>query len=300
MITALLVVLVAIAYIGPCIYVAATLTRAKRQPVQIDPRAFGLQVEDVTFPSAVDGVRLRGWLLYGPDAPPTGGRLIVLVHGHNGVRDDSGIGIVPLAAELVRAGYPVLTFDLRGHGESAGDRFSLGWYERRDLRGALDWAEGRGFTQVGVQGFSMGAATALLTAAEDRRIAALVTDSSFASLREILAVEAPKRSGLPRLYTPGVLLMVRLLYGPDANALRPAEAIAGLGDRPVLILHGADDRLIPATNAERLWTARYGQAGEDNRDRLHIFPGAAHVKAYQTDPTTYRRLVLDFWRTALP
>jgi pimeloyl-ACP methyl ester carboxylesterase len=224
---------------------------------------------------------------------------LILVHGINGVRDDPTIGLLPIAAALANAGYDVLLFDLRGHGQSEGDRSSLGWNERRDLKGALDWAQARGYRRIGAYGFSMGAATALLTAAEDERIAAIVSDSSYTELPEVLAVEVPKRSGLPSFYTPGVLLSVRLLYGVDLYEIRPRDAMARLHDRPVLILHGAEDRGVPAAHAEALWVARYGVDGGDRRQTLRLFPGAGHVQSYRSDPSAYMTLVLRFWQAAL-
>jgi dipeptidyl aminopeptidase/acylaminoacyl peptidase len=258
-------------------------------------------VEDVTFASQQDHLQLRGWLLSRPGAPvPTGpdARLIIFVHGRNGTRDDPSIGLVPIAASLVQQGYPVLTFDLRGHGESAGSRYSLGWYERRDLEGAVDWAEQRGFGQIGVFGFSMGGATALLTAAADPRIRAVALDSAYAELAPILDVQVPKASGLPPVFTPGTLLMVRLLYGYDVRAIRPVAAMAQLRDRPILILHGEADALVPVADAERLWGARYGSGSDPYRAYIHRFPGATHVGSYQSDPTTYLTRVLSFWAAA--
>jgi pimeloyl-ACP methyl ester carboxylesterase len=296
-----LALLLALAYVGPSVYVANTLTHPRHLPTTTEPHALGLAVEPVAFPSRIDRLTLRGWLLSAPlarTARPAG--LIVFVHGIYGVRDDPTIGLVPIAAELVDAGYDVLLFDLRGHGESDGDRTSLGWYERRDLQGALDWAEARGYGRIGVQGFSMGAATAVLTAAEDPRVAALAIDSGFAELMPVLAVEVPRKSGLPSFYTPGVTLATRLLAGFDAEAIRPAAAMAHLRDRPVLVLHGAGDQRIPASHGQALWTARYGAEGEVQRATFHLTPGADHVQSYHADSGAYLTVVRHFWATALP
>lgn len=298
---AVLAILLALAYVAPSVYIAATLTQVKRLPVTTDPAALGLTAEPVTFPSQQDGLHLRGWRLPArPAVPAEQARLLIFVHGWNGLRDDPTIGLLALAAGLVDASYDVLLFDLRGHGESAGDRFSLGWYERRDLKGALDWAQARGYRRIGVHGFSMGAATSLLTAAEDARIAAVVSDSSFSALPQFLAGEVPRRSGLPPVYTPGVLLAVRLLYGADFSAIRPDLAMTRLRDRPVLFVHGAEDQRFPVAHSEELWAARYGADGEARRDMLRIFPGAGHVKSYQSDPAAYMAIVREFWDTALP
>ena len=291
----------AAAYLGPSAYVAVTLTRARRRPVTTDPRALGLAVTDVAFPSREDGLALRGWLLSAPPPPADGVRpLIVLVHGRDGVRDDPSIGLTPLAAALAHAGFDVLMFDLRGHGASAGEHYSFGWYERRDLLGALDWAQARGYTRLGVYGFSLGAATALLTAAEDARVTAVAVDSGYAALDEILALRLPREAHLPRWYVPGVILLARLLYGADARRIRPVAAAAALGDRPLLILQGTEDTWVPATDARRLWAARYGAGGDPAEAHLRLFPGAGHVKSYQTAPAAYLAAVLTFWREALP
>jgi dipeptidyl aminopeptidase/acylaminoacyl peptidase len=291
----------ALAYAAPSAVVADRLTRPRHLPTTTDPQALGLAVEPVAFPSRGDHVTRHGWLLPADrppaDRPPP---LIIVVHGIYGVRDDPTIGLLPIAAGLVAAGSDVLLFDLRGHGASDGDRTSLGWHERRDLHGALDWAAARGYDRVGVQGYSMGAATAVLTAAEDGRVTALAIDGGFADLASVLEAEVPRRSGLPPAYTPGVLAMMRLLSGADVAAIRPVEAMAHLRDRPVLILHGADDQRIPVGHAEALWAARSGGESDGSRVMLRVFPGAGHVTSYQSDPEAYLATIRAFWATALP
>ena len=73
------VVLAALAYPGVSLVVADRLTKPYRRPLASSPAVFGLSYEDVTFPSAVDAVPLRGWFL------PVGGsdRVVVIVHGRN-------------------------------------------------------------------------------------------------------------------------------------------------------------------------------------------------------------------------
>lgn len=288
------------AYVGPSTYVAVVMTRAERHRVTTDPHAPGIAVEEIAFPSRDDRLTLRGWLLTPESGDTPCPPLIAMVHGHNGVRDDPSIGMMPIATALVRAGYAVLLFDLRGHGASDGERFSFGWYERRDVCGALDWAATRGYRRFGLYGFSMGGATALLTAAEDSRVAAIVVDSSYADLSPVLAREVPRRSHLPRSFVPGVILMARLLYGADAWRIRPYAAAAALGERPLLVIHGEEDPYVPATDAQRLWAARYGAGGDPDAACLHIFPGAGHVGSYLAAPDAYLATILAFWREALP
>jgi len=130
---------------------------------------------------------LRGWYLPADTHGPfyQGKRVIIVAHGKGYHRANPIINMMQLEVDLARQGYHVLTFDFRGWGESDGKRFSLGYYERRDLLSAVDYLISRGFSSqsIGVIGFSMGAATALMCAAESTDIAAVVSDSSFADLR---------------------------------------------------------------------------------------------------------------------
>src|SRR6266496_5859588 len=48
------------------------------------------------------------------------------------------------AVSLNRAGYPLLVFDFRGHGASAGSGSDLGVSEKRDIEGAVEYLKGRG------------------------------------------------------------------------------------------------------------------------------------------------------------
>jgi uncharacterized protein len=80
-------------------------------------RSLGLSgARNVSFP-ARDGVRLAGWYV-----PGTGGAAVVLMHGSHGDRSDTTSHLRVLAA----AGYAVLAFDARGHGDSRGQTEALG------------------------------------------------------------------------------------------------------------------------------------------------------------------------------
>src|SRR6202035_4444189 len=121
-------------YAVVCVYMAQTLTRPDRRPFTHVPEQFGLAYESVTFPSRVDALPLRGWLLLPPSSAAAHTRPVIMVHGKATDREAGpGDGILGIAAPLVRAGYDVLTFDLRGSGESGGDAFTLGAEEVRDV-----------------------------------------------------------------------------------------------------------------------------------------------------------------------
>ena len=290
-IVALLLGVAAVLYACICGYMAFTLTRPERHAFIHFPEQFGLAYESVEFPSRADRIQLRGWLL----APVTGAgprsRPVIMVHGKGTDREAGpGEGILGIAAPLARAGYRVLTFDLRGSGESGGDRFTLGAQEVRDVGGAIDFLGERGLAADGVNlvGFSMGGATVLLT--DDPAVRAVAEDSGYADLGELIDVQVPRASGLPSFFTPGMVLAVRGLVGVDLYAIRPSDAMPRLAraDVPVLIIHGDADTYVPPINARRL-AAAYGPGAE-----TLFIPGAGHVEGHVVAPTAYDERLRSF------
>ncbi|MEE9199748.1 MAG: alpha/beta fold hydrolase [Dehalococcoidia bacterium] len=282
-------VLSLIAFMG---YIAYSLTRVVREPVGQTPADVGLEYEEVTFPSRVDHLALRGWWIQRSDEE----RCIILVHGGEKHRADPYIGMLSVARDLAGRGCCVLLFDLRGHGESEGKRSSLGYYERRDLLGAIDYVLNRGIAhhRIGILGFSLGAAIALLVASGDGLGVPVVSDSSFADLPALIKREASRRIDLPGVFNLGWMWMTRAMYGVDLGAIRPVEAIKKLPAGRVLIIHGAEDETVPLADAHTLHDAS-NNAG----DGLWIVPGASHVRSYRTYPEEYVSRVVSFFDQAL-
>ncbi|MEA2574602.1 MAG: uncharacterized protein QOH93_1900, partial [Chloroflexia bacterium] len=182
------VVLMLAGYFGVSGVVADKLSHPTRKAVVGTPAEHGMKYEDVQFNSTVDNIQLKGWYI---DSP--GDKVILVMHGRNNNR--AGGSLLSIMKGLYEHGYDALAFDFRAHGESGGERYSLGLQETRDVAGALQYLKGRGITQVGGLGFSMGAATELLAAPDQHEMKALVSDSSFASLPALLDKELPKASG---------------------------------------------------------------------------------------------------------
>ena len=287
------VVLVLLAYPGVSLIVAERLTKPYRRALSSSPAVFDLDHEDVTFPSAVDAVPLRGWFL-----PVAGSdRVVVIIHGRNSNRTGDDGQLVPHAEALVGRGYNVLLFDFRAHGESGGVRYTLGAAEQRDVLGAVAFLEARGFgaNRTGFWAHSMGAATVLLTAGALDEVRAIVADSSFARLDDLLAEELPRASGLPGFFNFPILFFARELFGVDTTIVNPVDAVSGLPPDSLFIIHAEADRLIPVDHARRI-AAAAGPAVHD----LWIFPGGRHDRVSAAAPYRYRERVLAFFDEKLP
>ena len=277
-----------LAYLGIALFVAESVTRPYRRPLASSPAVFGLDYEDVTFPSTGDGIQLSGWFL------PAGGsdRVVLIVHGRNSSRTGDSGELVPHAAALVEHGYNVLAFDFRAHGESGGVRYTLGTAEQRDVLGAVAYLEERGYApaRMGFWAHSMGAATVLLTAAASPAVHTVVADSSFARLDDLLAEQLPRASGLPGFFNPPILFFARVVFGSDASTANPEDVVAGMPPDSLFIIHAEGDRLIPVDHARRI-AAAAGPAVHD----LWIFPGSQHDQVTAAAPDQYRERVLAFF-----
>ncbi len=143
-----------------------------RQPVSIQPSDLGLPFENVQFP-AQDGVRLSGWFIPAALGTSRDGATIMLLHGWGWNRlgdaaDDllanltgsTPVEFLRLAHSLHYEGYNILTFDLRNHGESAGQApVTFGQKEADDLLGAVTYLKSRtdvNADKIGAIGFSLG------------------------------------------------------------------------------------------------------------------------------------------------
>jgi uncharacterized protein len=261
-------------YAGTSLLIAHILTQPNNRPNTTDPYQVSADVLSWSAKTS-DGLTLRGW--YCPT--PKHRRLIVLVHGMGGSRDE----MARIGRDLHVEGYDVLLFDLRGHGRSDPSRLYMGGRERGDVRAVLNWATRQGYPadRVGWLGYSMGASTLLMEAAQNARIKAVVLDSPFGNLPELLDRQLTLHSHLPRLFNPGILTAARLAFGVRTDNLIPIRSALQWGQRPMLLIHGEADSIVPVHQARQLARA-IGPTCQ-----AVILPGVEHVGAYNQAPDRY-------------
>jgi len=285
----LVVVVAGLLYLIASAYITERATHAMRSPIVGSPADLGLPYESVSFESAVDRIPLQGWYL-----PSRGERAIIMLHGIDQNRWNEWERVPQKASVFVEHGFDVLVFDLRGHGQSGGDRLGLGWVERNDVRGAVDYVQRRGIRagRIGLHAHSYGAATALLTAAVEPAVGAIVADSAFADMRPLLNHEVQLR-GYPPIFAPGTALVFSQIYGLDLDQIAPINQVAKIS-QPVLFIHGGQDERIPVENSQQLFAAAHNSA-----DELWLVPAAAHVQAFAVEPEAYMLKVLGFFDASL-
>jgi hypothetical protein len=250
--------------------------------------------ETVQFWSRDPAIAISSWYVTGRD--PTGPAVIV-VHGLNGCKRRTGVLLA--AGMLNRAGFAVLVPDLRDHGESTIEdgRHAGGTEEFRDVLGAWDYLRKRGHPteRIGLYGQSFGAATVMIAAGAEPRVAAVWEDSGYGELDEAIRDEL-ERQGYPEQLAPAGILAARLVSGDDLTSRSPLDATQRLGGRAAFVTHGeADTRLSPAFAEELIRGLRSSGA----RVESWIVPGSGHVEAIRRETAEYERRLVAFFEAAL-
>ena len=229
--------------------------------------------EEIDFRTA-DGLKLSGWWLPRPGSR----RVVVGLAGHRSPKSDMlGIG-----SGLWRAGNNVLIFDWRSRGQSDIAQHSLAYYELRDAEAAMEYALGRvPDAHIGLIGYSMGASIAILLAARSPVVRAVVADSPFTGIAEVVAYNATRLRLPARLVVPMADALTGWRYGYRFGSVRPVEVVGALSPRPLLLIHGSADTLIPISHAHELFAAAH------EPKELWIVEAAEHCGGYFADRATY-------------
>jgi len=256
----------------------------------IDPRMttpddYGAPHEVLDVRTA-DGVSLAAWYL--PGSLPAA---VVVSTGYRGRAGD----VLGISVALQRAGFHVAAYGWRGTPGSDAAAHTLGVYERNDLRAVVGALAARlGDIPIGLLGYSMGGAVSISVAADDPRIAAVVTDSAFADPRQLIGdrVRSSMRVPAAVVMMPVIALLARRT-GARLSDFMPVTVVGRISPRPLLVIHGEGDTTVPARHAEMLYNA----AGEPKE--LWLLPGVGHVGAYFAGRQAYVDRVRGFFTAAM-
>ncbi len=248
----------------------------------------------VMVPSS-DGTELRG--TYIEDAGNTR-KAVILLHGLYQNRSMC----IPYVDMYRQMGYNVLLIDLRGHGESGGDRTDWGIHDIEDLNSWVDFLKAKNpAMQIGMHGISLGAAMALIYSGSDegQEMKFYVADSSYGNLLGLGRDKLMTYTGDERLVLGMDILnpfFQGALFFHDQKLLRDIDPLCRVEKMtsPVLFLHGGNDTLVPASVAEELL-----EASHSANKQLYIFKGAGHTMEMATNGPAYREHVQNFVRNVV-
>jgi len=218
---------------------AGALLHPGKKPVT---EAVPAGAEAIDLPAVTPGIMLKGWLFKTPS--PRRGAVIYL-HGSA----DNRASVKNIAQRLVPMGFDVLAYDSRAHGESGGDTCTYGYWEKWDVRKAIDLL---GTDRVVLLGASLGAAVALQAAPEDSRIRAVVAISTFADLASVARFRAPWFASEGNIQDAFRMAEAQANFVVDETS--PLKA-ATRTHVPVILIHGDQDPETPMSHSERVHAA---------------------------------------------
>jgi uncharacterized protein len=143
---------------------------------------------------------------------------------------------------------------------------------------------------LGLIGYSMGGAVAVMAAARDDRVGAVVADSSFASERKMVRSLLRKQVG--PLCRP-IAALSEYLLPYDPGEVEPLGEVARIAPRATLLIHGLLDTTCDPRDSVRLY-----EAAGDHKE-LWLLKGAGHCDAYFADREAYCERVDSFFKEHL-
>ncbi len=248
------------------------------QNLYSDPASRGISYDMLEIPS-LNGKTLSA-IYFKSDIAPVG--TVVHLHGNFGNVSCHYMG----SQFLTHYGFDVLVLDYQGYGGSEGsptpkktieDAISAVRYAQNHLR---DSAKG-----VVIFGQSLGAAIGAVATAKEPLVKAAVLESGFNSYRAI-ARDVLKRSFWTWPLYPIYPLFLGKTYDPE-------RYVGKISPRPVLMIAGTNDTVVPCRLTEKLFAA----ANEPKK--LWVVDGAGHIECRTKKGKEYEQTVADFFTTAL-
>jgi dipeptidyl aminopeptidase/acylaminoacyl peptidase len=276
--------------------------RVKEQ--QVEWRSAGLKISGlVEFPEGAN----RG-------APRAG---VLVLHGFGSNKDSPMVRTVTRL--FTSLGYVALRFDMRGCGQSEGERGRVLCLEQvDDTKSALDFLAASGYAdpkRIAVFGHSFGAAVAVYAAGTDPRIGACISSGGWGNgekkfRRQHASPEAwqrfsammeeggrrrqrgermmvprfdivPIRPGLRGNLAAGSILEFPFEVVESMYAFTANEVVGRIAPRPLLLLHPANDTVTPTEQSIDLF-AHAGQPTD-----LHLFADVDHFLFSDDNPMVH-------------
>ena len=262
---------------------------SKRKPLDAWPDQFGLPYENVYFKTE-DKVQIKGWFI---PAEKYTNKTIILMHGWGMNRSD----ILKNTYFLHDLGFNLLYFDFRALGESGGKISSIGYLETRDVRAAIKYLKEtrpESCKKIGLYGLSMGAMVAICEGASNPQISCVAAEASYYSFRRVVSRWAWVHHKVPSFpVIPIVLHYIRKDLHVNPERYSPKYNIGKISPRPVFIIHGRYDSIVPAAQAKLL----FKRAGDPKE--IWLVPGAKHNKCAEVGGFEYKQRLSDFFRRYL-
>jgi uncharacterized protein len=270
--------------VAGCLWIAIIAILAERRAFR--PVAPSREVSIALPQARTVSLDSEGINIHGEFVDAKNGRVVLLVHGTEAALQD----MYARAEMLIERGYGVMLIDLPGHGQSGG---LPTWdeQERKAVRKALDYCQQQpcvtGLGVLGI-GFSSGGYILAQVAAYEPRLAAVVLEGCFTSIKDLVDWQYRRYgwfSRYPALWTD-------CYYGMKPKSIQPIDVVQNIAPRATFVIAGSKDQVVPVFMSKRLYDAA------QSPKELWIVDGAAHGDYQRVAPAEYARRVTEFFERA--
>ena len=175
--------------------------------------------------------------------------------------------------DLIRKKYDCLIFDFRGHGKSGG-KYTWSAKEDKDVNAVIDYVKEKGYKNIGIVAFSLGAASSINAVSERNDVDSMVLISCPTSFRSINY----------HAWEPGMFydLWDNISSGWQGKGARttnifipkedPIKTITKIKNTKILFIHGDRDWVVKENHSEKLYNAA------STEKRIEIIKGGLHAE----------------------
>jgi len=288
-------------------YFIHRLTHPERTELYGSPRDFQLILQKPMWFEEKwknsDSTQTVGWLLsQGKPAPA-----VVLSHGYGSNRSE----LLTLAFELWKAGYNVLLYDMRGHGESPVKWSGLGTYEKDDLLSAMKFLRSQRTDtnqelidgRIGLYGVDLGGYVSLVASSQDPNIKAVAVDSVYPDvahfmnhkLKTMLGGDSDLANRLADYHWTNQLneLAIQLYLMRREDSAPAVESVAAASGRKFLFITGKN------SGALGRMTQELHGAAKDSKQIIEVEQSRL-IRLYDKASSEYDSRVVAFFKEAMP
>ena len=264
--------------------------------------------ENATIENKDEDIFLSAWFLKQNESMPW----IIFVHGIRGCKSDGAL-LIP-SGMMAKAGFNVIVFDLRDHGESSIDdnRVSGGQDEWADVVTVFDWLideQGAEPDKIGLFGNSMGAGTVAIAFTLDDRMQAVWLDSGYSDMGDIV-VEELEFQGYPTFLGGAGIFAGKIIANQNLIEYYPLDAGTEIGDRHMYVAHGNQDKRVRPHHGEKMCNEALQNGNVENIEcwfkdsviRYDVGDGMEsdeHVTLMLTDTLEYESNIINFFTNSL-
>lgn len=220
-------------------------------------------------------------------------KVVIIAHGYT----DNYYISAQFIDMFLNEQFNVLLIEARSHGNSEGKYATYGYYEKQDLDLWVNLIRDKVGEDgvIGIQGQSMGAASALMYAGDNEdKVDFIIADSSYTTAKAYLAFQFHRLAHIPLFPAYQIINMkVKKRCGFSLEQCNPINSIKDK-EIPVLFVHGKKDVLVPYTMSIEMYDAKIG-----NKNKLFIVEDAGHIEAYAKDKVGYEKVVNEFIKEAI-